>query len=177
MVITGTMTCPGTNEIHDLVVNTYYVDQQSDQSTSIPSLRRKQLGTICVGASCVPGFNDVEIIPGVEDMQIQFGWAPQSTSTALPTSGAVIYLPAGNAGLAQQNSQIVSVRIWLLVRAESRDATFTDSRQYSYGTRTGTGTTNNLNDTSAKTSKYVPSDNFRRILVSRTFFIRNVLAV
>ena len=63
--------CPN-GEIHNLIVSGYYVDQQSDQSNTYPSLRRKTLGTNNAGTSAA--FTDVEIIPGVEDMQIELGW-------------------------------------------------------------------------------------------------------
>jgi type IV pilus assembly protein PilW len=59
---------PATSATHQLVVNGYYVSQNStlDQpGNNIPSLRRKFLAGLQV--------NDEEVLPGVEDMQIQFG--------------------------------------------------------------------------------------------------------
>lgn len=152
-------TCPN-GEFHNLVVNGYYIDNQSDQSSTLPSLRRKTLGTNNAGTS--PAFNDVEIIPGVEDMQIELGWDNSSTDAA----GAVRY---GQPGTLPAGGRIIAVRVWLLVRAEQRDTTFTDARTYSYADRTGTATAT-LTDGAA----YAPADNFRRLLVSRTFFVRNV---
>jgi type IV pilus assembly protein PilW len=147
-------TCPG-GEFHNLITNGYYVDQGSDQSTTYPSLRRKTLGVNSAGTA--PAFNDIEIIPGVEDMQIELGWDNSSTDAA----GVVSYVQPGNAVLTNAGApagRIVSVRVWLLIRAEAPDFTFTDTRTYTYGDRPA----------------YTPNDNFRRLLVSRTFFVRNV---
>lgn len=131
-------------EIHNLSTNIYYINLGSDQSSSFPSLRRKVLVSGKV-------FNDVEVIPGIEDFQVELGW----DNSASDSAGAVRYvspnaLPAGG--------RIVAVRVWLLVRADQPDFTFTDTRTYSYANRVG----------------YSPNDNFRRLLMSRTFFIRNV---
>lgn len=164
-MITAGMPCAG--EIHDLSTNIYYIDKDSDQAAGYPSLRRKTLGT-------GPEFSDQEVIPGVEDMQIQLGWAPPNAA-GYPTSSAVMYLQPGNAALAQAGSQVVAVRVWLLIRAETPDNTFTDTRSYSYGSRTTTPTTNSLSTVADVNKQYAPNDNFRRLLVSRTFFIRNVV--
>jgi type IV pilus assembly protein PilW len=138
-------------ELHNLITNGYYVDQQSDQSVTLPSLRRK---TLIDG----PAFRDDEIIPGVEDMQIELGWDNSSEDNA----GVVRYVQPGDAVLTDAAGlpagRVVSVRIWLLIRAEQPDFTFTDTRTYTYGDRPA----------------YTPADNFRRLLVSRTFFVRNV---
>lgn len=134
--------CDG--ELHDLITTGYYVDQQSDGRTDVPSLRRLRLIS-------GPQFRDDEIVAGIEDMQIQFG------VSANPTSGqAVQYVNAGDAALA--TGQIVAVKVWLMARAENRDGAFTDSKTYSYGDRVS----------------YQPNDNYRRFLVSRTIYLRNV---
>ena len=163
--------CPTTNvEYHNLVVNGYYVDQQSDQNPNYPALRR---WTLIDG----PTFSDVEIIPGVEDMQIELGWDNTDDRTQRPK--AVRYVQPENAVLTNAagfpNMRIVSVRVWLLIRAEQADNTFTDDRTYVYGDRlVANGTVNDLSDAAAPGAAYAPGDNFRRVLVSRTFFIRNV---
>ncbi|MGD9841589.1 MAG: PilW family protein [Steroidobacteraceae bacterium] len=144
IVKSATATCTG-GELRNLITNGYYIDQGSQQSATLPSLRRKTL-------SAGPAFIDTEIIPGVEDMQIEFGWDNSSTDAA----GVVQYLQPTAAAIA--SGRIVSVRVWLLIRAEQPDFAFTDNRTYTYGDRPA----------------YTPGDNFRRLLVSRTFFIRNV---
>lgn len=167
LLASSAMTCDAGNEIHDLITNTYYIDRGSDQSSSYPSLRRKQL----VGGLTI---TDQEIIPGVEDMQVQLGWAPPN-SQGYPTSDAVMYLQPGNAALAQSGSQIIAVRVWLLIRAETSDSTFTDSKIYTYAGRTTTPVTADLTSTTDATKQYAPQDHFRRLLVSRTFFVRNAV--
>lgn len=131
--------CDG--ELHNLIANAYYVDTGSDQNSAYPSLRRKTL-------EAGPEFNDIEIIPGVEDMQVQLG-----RSIAVNDPNAAQYVDPG----ASTAGQIVAVRVWLLVRAERAEPGYSDTQTYQYGDRT-----------------YTPNDNFRRLLVSRTFFVRNV---
>lgn len=165
-IITPSMPpCSAPAQIFDLVVNSYYVDKGSTQSTTYPSLRRKWLTTLPSGA---PGMTDEEIVPGVEDMQIELGWNPGTTGSA------VRYLQPNNASLA--TGQIVAVRVSLLVRAELPDFTYRDTHTYVYGDRlAANGTTANLNDAAAAGKAYVPNDSFRRMLVTRTFFVRNVV--
>ena len=165
---TGALGCTGTgSQINDLVVNTYYVDQDSTQRAGLPSLRRRPLGS--VGGA--PQFlDDEEIIPGIEDMQVQFGvdLGPDRNGSAQRYIN-----PSGLASLADVD-QIVAVRIWLLVRAENPEVGFRDNRTYEYGDRsTTTGTTDDLNAADADGRAYAPADGFRRMLVSRTIQLRN----
>ncbi|HSL68700.1 MAG TPA: PilW family protein [Longimicrobiales bacterium] len=131
--------------VNDLIVNAYYVSRDSDERAGLPSLRRKTLG---IG----PAFTDQEIIPGVEDMQVQFGIDPtglNGTATRYVNPDDVI--PA--------TSQVVSVRVWFLVRADQPEVGFTDNRVYTYGNRVN----------------YAPNDGFRRVLFTRTIQVRNSL--
>lgn len=159
--------CPATpaGQINNLLVNAYYVSRDSTQANGLPSLRRKAL----VGGA--PGglnFIDEEIIPGIEDLQVQFGVDPTGLSGTATHYVNPDDVPAG--------AQIVSVRIWLLVRAENPEVGFTDDRVYEYGDRDqGIGVTDDLNAAGAATRAYEPGDNFRRLLVSRTIQIRNAL--
>lgn len=170
--------CPATAEYHNMIVHGYYIDQQSNQSTSYPSLRRKTLG-VSTATPPTPAFSDVEIIPGVEDMQIELGWDDSDASQLTSRAGAARYVQPENALLTKAsggpNGRIVSVRIWLLIRAETRDPTFTDTQTYAYADRlVANGITTTLNNTGARTKAYRPNDGFRRLLVSRTFYVRNV---
>jgi type IV pilus assembly protein PilW len=161
-------TAPPNGQVNDLLVNTYYVDRDSTHRAGLPSLRRRPLGTVA-GA---PGFMaDEEIIPGIEDMQVQFGIDLQ------PRDGtAQRYINPNELGALTLEDQIVAVRIWLLVRAENPEVGFRDNRTYQYGDRaTATGTTADLNAANADGRAYVPADGFRRLLVSRTIQIRNAL--
>ena len=154
-----------TGEIHDLNVNAYYVDEESDGNANIPSLRRKFLISTAAG----PDFQDGEIIPGIEDMQVQLGWDSTGTSGT-----AVEYVNPGSAVLA--TGQVVAIRVWLLIRADTVDKEYQDTRTYEYGDRAiANGTTNDLSAAGAAAKAYAPGDNYRRLLVSRTFFIRNAI--
>jgi type IV pilus assembly protein PilW len=166
-LVTDSSACTAapSGQVNDLIVNGYYVDRDSTHRAGLPSLRRKPLGSVGGAPEFLP---DEEIIPGIEDMQIQFGVGPWNEGNAER------YVNAGTA--IPLTSQIVSVRIWLLVRAENPEVGFRDGRTYEYGDRsTATGTTNNLSATGAAGRAYVPADGFRRLLVSRTIQIRNAL--
>ena len=181
---------PNVYELHNLIVNAYYVDRNSAQQAGLPSLRRKTLAM----AGGVPVFRDQEIIPGVEDMQIQFGIDQTTTGTdpitlqthVQPNAIATRYVNADYivASGVPANSQIVAVRIWLLVRSDTAEPGFTDDRVYTYGDRLpATGTTGNLNAAGNAGMAYQPAANpdastngprhVRRLLISRTIQVRN----
>jgi type IV pilus assembly protein PilW len=171
-----------TAQINDLIVNFYYVDRNSDGAQGVPSLRRFFL-------NAVPDLRDEEIISGVEDMQIQYG-VDRNGGIGLQGGAVTQYLNAGpalDALLTAANpAQIVSVRIWLLVRAETPEGGFSDDRIYEYGSRLqANGITGNLLTVADATKAYQPSLNadesfasvkrYRRVLVSRTINVRNAL--
>lgn len=169
--------CPGAPAglVSNLSVNAYYVDQNSAEQNGLPSLRRKAL----VSEVGKPSrFADQEITSGIEDMQVQFGIDPTGT-TGIATS----YV---NADAVPLNAQIVSVRIWLLVRADTPEVGFSDDRVYVYGDRSAANApTADLNNKADFDKPYQPSlsgdDSFtsikryRRLLISRTIQIRNAL--
>src|SRR5213082_2366872 len=179
--ITGTFCQDPNAQINNLIVNLYYVDQSSSQA-GVPSLRRKAL-------NAGPAFQDDEIVPGVEDLQVQYG-----VDLSGGFGAASEYLNAGAALTNLLNppppttpAQIVAVRIWLLVRSDAPEAGFTDDRTYEYGDRlTANGKTGDLTNLADSTKAYQPSlstDNsftgvkhYRRLLVSKTIQIRNALA-
>lgn len=148
-----------TSATHRLVVNGYYVSRSSTV-VDMPSLRVKTLlanGTI----------EDREVMPGVEDMQVQFGVDTDTPGTATrpnPNRGSVdryvnpddpIIDPTDAA--FNPDAEILSVRVWLLVRAERTERGFTDTANYVYADR-------NVGPF---------DDGFRRILVSKTIYLRN----
>jgi type IV pilus assembly protein PilW len=147
------------SETHQLVVNAYYVDRRSSLSPAAdttPSLRRKTLQQS--GAAIV----DEEILPGVEDMQIQFGVdtdvlgaANRGSIDRYVNANDPILNPANPAFLP--DAEILAVRIWLRIRAERTENGFTDTATYVYGDR-NVGPLN---------------DGFRRIVVSKTIYLRN----
>lgn len=139
---------PPLSETRALITHGYYVDQDSDQRAGTPSLRRKQLDV--AGGATVIG--DLQIVPGVEDLQIEFGAdldADQNADYFVQPNTAI---PAGD--------QIVAVRVWLMVRAEQPEFGFIDARTYTYASRVGP-------------AAYTPADNFRRVLFSKTIALRN----
>ncbi|MEJ0086896.1 MAG: PilW family protein [Pseudomonadota bacterium] len=165
-----------THKIRNLIVRTYYVATNSRARTNFPTLWRKSLDTDGTN----PVILDEEILPGVEDFQVQFGldtgdhdgiagvdidldnntvpdnpnglisrWvAPNSALINSPTA-----IPAGI------SAQIVAVRVWLRIRADAPEVSFTDTRTYNYAG-----------------VSYTPSGaaaGVRRTLVSRTIYLRN----
>ena len=191
--ITGTFCQDVDTRIYNLIVNLYYVDQSSSQA-GVPSLRSKALNgpAACTApVSALPCFQDNEIEPGVEDLQVQYG-VDLTGGTGAASGAATEYLDAGAAltnllTSATAPAQIVAVRIWLLVRSDSPESGFIDDRIYEYGDRLqANGTTGDLTNLADNTKAYRPSlsaDNsftgvkhYRRLLVSKTIQIRNALA-
>lgn len=148
MLFTGTALPSGftapLSEVRAVISNSYYVDQDSDLTAGLPSLRRKSLG-FTGGA---PTITDEEVVPGIEDLQVALGVdmnGDQNVDYFVDPDDGV---PMGEAAVA--------VRVWLLVRSEQRDVGFTDDRTYTYADRS-----------------YTPNDSFRRLLVYKTIALRN----
>jgi type IV pilus assembly protein PilW len=139
---------PPLSETRALVVNGYYVDQDSDERAGTPSLRRKQLD---VDAG-VPIIRDLQIVPGVEDLQVDLGGDMNNDQNADYFVAPNVAIPSGD--------QVVAVRVWLMVRAEQQESGFTDTNTYTYASRTGG-------------AAFTPGDSFRRVLVSKTIALRN----
>ena len=113
-----------------------------------PALRAKTLTEI--GGE--PRFRDEEILPGVEDLQVQFGIADTSAGNVVTR-----YVDPGDADL--RLFPPLAVRIWMRIRADSTERDYRDDRTWRYA------------DT-----EFVPAvteQGFRRILVSRTVTLRN----
>jgi type IV pilus assembly protein PilW len=154
-------------EIRDFIVQTYYIANDADNHPGVPALRLKQL----IPGAGAPAWDDREIIRGVEDMQIEFGVDPGAD-----TDGDTLPDDVSNDGMADivngdalryvepedpvvSSGQVVAVRIWLRVRAEEPEVGFRDDRVYTYGS-----------------TDFTPADGFRRVLMSRTIFLRNTRA-
>jgi type IV pilus assembly protein PilW len=149
-----------TSATHRLVVNGYYVVRAIATPATPPALRVKWLqrnGTI----------GDGEVLPGVEDMQIEFGVDTDVPGTPVAPNpnrgsidrwvnpGAAILDPANAA--FDPNAEVLAVRVWLRVRADRAEQGFTDTATYTY----------------ADTNVGPFNDNFRRIVVSKTIYLRN----
>lgn len=151
-------------QVRDLVVRTYYVAQSSTDpdQPGLPALRVKSLVD--------NAFVDEELMRGVEDLQVQFGYDTGSYDGNLdidagldedgngipdaPNGIATRYVDPGE---VPNGFQVVAVRVWVLLRAEQPEVGYVDGKTYEYAGKT-VGPKN---------------DNFRRVLMSRTIQLRN----
>lgn len=135
------------HRVHDLVVRTYYIARDSVGRRDTPALRVKSLARSGTGLI----FNDDEVMTGVEDLQVEFGVSPDASGRASH------YVHPGAPELPA--AQVVSVRVWLRVRADEREPSFTDTQTYRYA--------------DVEFTPSGPARNFRRVLMSRTMTLRN----
>lgn len=168
-------------EIHDVIVNTYYIDRDSVGRVGIPALRR-------ISLISGPAFSDQEVISGVEDLQVQLGidLGRDADNNGVVDDIDVNGVPDSYTGIASQyvnpnavpaNALVVAARFWLLIRSETAEQGFVDRTTYQYGDRlTANGTTTTLNAAGAAKA-YAPANNFRRLLVSRTVQLRNTIGI
>jgi len=138
---------------HNLLVNTYYVANDSALIPGTPTLRRKTL-TVTGGA---PDIDDQEVAPGVENMQIQLGVDIDEDNTVdrYVNPGDDVYDPTA-AGYIP-GARVMTARIWLVVRGVSPEVGIADNRDYEPG----------------DVDLGVPNDNYRRMQVSKTILLRN----
>jgi type IV pilus assembly protein PilW len=166
---------PVVQQINNVIVDAYYVDQNSAQQNGLPSLHRKALTS--VGGAIT--WQDQEIVAGVEDMQVEFGIDPGTN-----TGTAQRYVSPNDPILAVATTQVVAVRVWLMVRSDTPETGFIDGITYVYADRAaGNGVTYDLNTAANATMAYRPQldpagglggrAHCRRLLVSRTIQIRN----
>ncbi len=93
-------------------------------------------------------FDEDEVMPGIEDMQVQFG---------IGDGAGMRYVNPDTPELAQ--ARVLAVRVWLRVRADAADHAFVDGRTYRYAD-----------------VAYTPAGDerhFRRTVVERTVAVRN----
>jgi type IV pilus assembly protein PilW len=134
--------------VFDVVVRTYYVARNSVERPGWPALRAKTLTEI--GGE--PRYRDEEILPGVEDLQVQFGIADTSSSHRVTR-----YVDPDDADLRLFPPR--AVRIWMRIRADSTERDYRDSQSWRYA------------DT-----EFAPAateQGFRRTLITRTVVLRN----
>jgi type IV pilus assembly protein PilW len=139
---------PQDSQARTLVVRAYYVASSSTQQAGMTSLRRKSFGNVNA-ASVAAALSDEEVVAGVEDLQVRFG---------VDTDGDGNVDGHADPGAVPAGATVVTATTWLLVRAEDREAGYLDLTAYSYGDLA---------------EPYVPGDAYRRVLVSRTFELRN----
>jgi hypothetical protein len=136
------------HEIRDVEVRTYYIANDSVDRPGWPALRVKAL-TESRGAA---QFRDEEILPGVEDLQVELG-----VINAIAGTSSVSYV-APDSPRAREGP-VVSVRFWLRIRADATEPGYRDARTLTYSNVV-----------------YVPSvteAKSRRMLVERTVALRN----
>lgn len=140
-------------ETHDLLVSTYYVAKSSDLIPGVPTLRRKTLTAI----SGAPTIVDLEVAPGVENMQLQFGIDVDKDNAVdrYVNPGNAIFDPAEAAYIPE--ARIITARVWLVVRSVEREAGIVDTRDYRPG----------------NVDLVIPDDSLRRLQVSKTILLRN----
>lgn len=140
--------------VHDVIVNAYYISNQSKYDASLPALRRRSL----VGQT----MQDQEIIPGVENLQVQFGIA---TTEDGEVNG---YVDSDHFMIGAPGVQIRSVRLWLLVRSEmtERGQGFQDMKTYATPDA-------DLPDIRPVSDEKYPAE-YRRMPVTKTIFLRNM---
>jgi type IV pilus assembly protein PilW len=135
------------HDIRDVEVRRYYVANNSVERAGWPALRVKSL-TESGGAA---QFRDEEVMPGVEDLQLEFG------VYQVGPGPRVRFLAPESPGI--EAARIVSVRVWLRIRADITEPGFRGTHPLDYAG------VNFLPDATEATH--------RRALFSRTVTLRN----
>ena len=135
--------------VRDLEVRSYYIASNSVERAGWPALRVKAL-TEAGGAA---QFRDEEILPGVEDLQVEFVVARADAG-----STRLRYVAPGTALAA--DDRIVAVRLWLRLCADVTEPGYLDDTTLSYA---------NASFTPSPTEARQ-----RRILIERTVALRNL---
>jgi hypothetical protein len=125
------------NSVREMQAHGYFVGPsgRTCNGVAVPSLFR-----VSLDETSIPEIN--ELLPGVENFQVQYGINNQ-------------YLNAADIALADW-PDVVTVRIWLLVRSECAETGYVDKRTIVMGD-----------------DNYVVDDSFRRQLYSSVVMIRN----
>jgi len=132
---------PPLADTRQVAVDAYYVSRNSSVANGYPALRRK---TLVSG----PAIGEEEVLPGVEDLQFQLGVDVDGDGSS------DLY---ANPGGVPPSGTVVSVRIWLRLRAQESEPNLLDTATYTYADR----------------SFASPADRHRRLLVARTVQLRN----
>jgi len=145
------------SEVRDVIFHAYYVGQ-SGFDPELPALRRLTL----VDGGGAGQLQDQEVIPGVENLQIQLGLDTNNDQV-------VDRYVDGDNPLANPaaNMSVLAVRLWLMVRGENNEAGlgFTDNAVYQPPDA-------DLGPIQPGVSAGFPAE-FRRLAASKTIFLRN----
>ena len=139
---------------HNLIVTSYYVSQASELIGGVPTLRRHRL---VGGGVAGPRIVDEEVAPGVENIQLQLGIDVDEDNTVdrYVNPGDPIYDPAA-AGFIP-GARVITARVWMIIRSVDIEMGVQDQNDYEPG----------------DVDLGVPTDNYRRMLVSKTILLRN----
>lgn len=142
---------------HNVTINAYYVSNESSFDPALPSLRRLTLGPD-------GEFDDQEVIPGVENLQVQLGMdTDRDGDVDRYVDGDHPLVTFGAAGF-DPDAQVIAVRIWMLVATPADDPAWVDERQYPTPDA-------DLGDLVGGSDGY-PST-FRRLQIAKTIFLNN----
>jgi type IV pilus assembly protein PilW len=134
-------------EVRAFDVHTYYIANDSVGRPGWPALRLKSL----TEASSQARFRDEEILPGVEDLQVELG-----VDTGSEGSPRVQFFAAREQ--LPPAAPVIAVRLWLRLRSETTEPGLSDSRALAYSD-----------------ANFLPSESEskqRRLLISRTIALR-----
>lgn len=139
---------------HNLLVNSYYVAEESELIPNVPTLRRKTLA-FTAGASVI---EDQEVAPGVEYLQLQLGIDMNGDNTVdrYVNPGDAVYNPTAPSGYVG-GATVLTARVWMIVRGAAREPNVQDVTDYEPG------------DVDLGTL----SDGYRRMQISKTILLRN----
>src|SRR5688572_8448444 len=137
------------SEIRDLEVRTYYIANNSVGRAGWPALRVKAL-TESRGAA---QFRDEEVLPGVEDLQVEFMMIDDAEA-----AGRIRRVAPELAFM--RDRRVVAVRLWLRLRAEHTENGYDDTRPLDYA--------------DVSYIPQAPESRHRRMLVARTVALRNL---
>ncbi len=133
-----------------LVTHAYYIRPYSFAvGDGIPSLHRLALGVNAGGNTAIL---DEEVIPGIEDLQVQFGIDTDGDGSINQ------YVNPDSAALA--GAEILAARVWIMARTLNIETGFQDTATYDYASKSVTP------DAAAQ--------RFRRLLISSTVRLRNM---
>ena len=144
---------PADSTTHNLLVNSYYVANDSALIPGVPTLRRKTLSMV----GGVPTIIDQEIAPGVENIQLQLGIDVNEDNTVdrYVNPGDQSYDP--NAAGFIPGARVITARIWIVVRGINIENGIQDDTDYRPG----------------DVVLGVINDNYRRMQISKTILMRN----
>jgi hypothetical protein len=135
-------------QVRDLEVHIWYIANDSVGRRGWPALRVKSL-TEAGGAA---QFRDEEVLPGVEDLQVELG------VVAGAVNPRVSYVAAD--APSASTARVLAVRLWLRVRSDATDRGFIDARSLAYA------------DVAFMPTAFEATQ--RRVLIERTVALRNL---